>query len=242
MPTHVVHLLAGAYALDALGDGEILEFERHLETCGDCRTGLASMSDAVVLLAAPVELSPPEGLRRRVLRDVSRVRPLPPRTTDLPAARIPRRRRRTGPVAGAAAAVLIAAIGVGATVGRGSEDPAPVTASAQVMHAADRTHTTVESDRGWEATVWRSDSVGQAVIATRHLPPAPAGLVYQLWLDQPASGRVSAGIMSAGADQAVVLVGDAATANGAAITLEPTGGSTRPTSNPIATFDFGRGA
>jgi anti-sigma-K factor RskA len=239
--THVVHLLAGAYALDSLGDDEILEFENHLETCGDCRTELASMREAVVLLAAAVALSPPDGLRGRVVRDVSGVRPLPPRTTDQTAARV-RRCRRTGPVALAAAAALIAAIGVGATVGRGSDDPAPVTASAQVMHAADRAHTTVESDRGWEATVWRSDSVGQAVIVTHHLPPAPEGLVYQLWLDQPASGRVSAGTMSAGGDQTVVLVGDATTANGAAITLEPTGGSTRPSSDPIATFDFGRGA
>lgn len=240
MQTHAVHLLAGAYALDSLGATELSEFEDHLATCADCRAEVAGMREALVLLAAAVELSPPVDLRSRVARDISRVRPLPP--PAIARTVVPARRRRLRPVAFAVAAALIAVIGIGSAVGLRSDDPAPVSASAQVMQAPDRTHSTVESERGWDATVWHADSVGQAVLVTHHMPPAPDGLVYQLWLDQPASGQVSAGIMPAGADQTVVLAGDATTANGAAITLEPVGGSTRPSSDPIASFDFGRGA
>jgi anti-sigma factor RsiW len=76
--THAVHLLVGAYALDSLGEPELVEFEDHLGTCDDCRTAVAGMREAVVLLAASVELAPPAGLRARVARDIARVRPLPP--------------------------------------------------------------------------------------------------------------------------------------------------------------------
>jgi len=42
------------------------------------------------------------------------------------------------------------------------------------------------------------------------------------------------------ADQTVVLEGDAASATAAGITVEPEGGSSAPTTEPIALFDFGR--
>ena len=49
---------------------------------------------------------------------------------------------------------------------------------------------------------------------------------------------VSAGLMPV--DQPFLLRGDARTADGAGITVEPEGGSTEPTTQPIALFDFGR--
>jgi hypothetical protein len=44
--------------------------------------------------------------------------------------------------------------------------------------------------------------------------------------------------MPAGADQVVVLDGDAAGATGAGITVEPPGGSAQPTTKPIAFVSF----
>ena len=110
------------------------------------------------------------------------------------------------------------------------------------MHAPDRRHSTVESDTGWAATVWHSDSLHQAVIVTTNMPKPPPGMVYQVWFDQPSSGSVSAGLMPAGPDQSLALQGDAASANGTSVTLEPEGGSATPTSDPVAVFDFGQGA
>ena len=74
------------------------------------------------------------------------------------------------------------------------------------------------------------------------MPPPPDGMVYQLWLEQPVSGMVSAGVMPVKADQTVLLEGDAATAQAAGITIEPEGGSEHPTTKPIALFDFGQSA
>jgi anti-sigma factor RsiW len=87
MRTQAVHLLTGAYALDSLGDADRVEFEDHLPTCADCRAALAGMHEAAVLLAATVALAPPDALRGRVARDITRVRPLPPRGTGGPASR-----------------------------------------------------------------------------------------------------------------------------------------------------------
>jgi hypothetical protein len=53
---------------------------------------------------------------------------------------------------------------------------------------------------------------------------------------------VPAAVMPVKEDQTVLLEGDAATATGAGITVEPEGGSPEPTSQPIALFDFGRSA
>ncbi len=49
---------------------------------------------------------------------------------------------------------------------------------------------------------------------------------------------VPAGLMKGSGDQKQLLQGDAANANAAAISLEPSGGSKEPTNEPIALFDF----
>ena len=143
----------------------------------------------------------------------------------------------------AVAAAVLGILGAGTTTGWPSDHSrATPSAAARVLEAPDRKHSTVESDTGWTATVWHSDSVHQAVIVTTNMPSPPDGMVYQVWLDQPSSGLVSAGLMPVTPDQSLLLRGDAATANGTWVTLEPEGGSPRPTSDPIAVFDFGQGA
>jgi anti-sigma-K factor RskA len=93
---------------------------------------------------------------------------------------------------------------------------------------------------GAKATIVRSASLGKAVIIADHMPAAPDGKDFQLWLDQPNKGMVSAGVMPHGAADTVtvLLSGDAATATGAGITMEPAGGSTSPTTAPVALFSF----
>ena len=149
---------------------------------------------------------------------------------------------RRGPlrwlVAAAAAAVLV--IG-GFVVWRSTETgPAtPPTVAEQVRSAPDaKTSAGVALPGGGTATVVRSASLGKAVVITSDLPSAPAGKVYQLWLQDPSGHFTSAGLMAGSGNQAVVLQGDAARAQAAGITVEPAGGSEQPTSTPIAFFSF----
>lgn len=114
-----------------------------------------------------------------------------------------------------------------------------LTATEQVLRASDaqRYEKTIDGAR---ATIVRSASLGKAVIIADNMPAAPLGKDFQIWLDIPGKGMVSAGIMPHDAKPTVTmpLEGDAARATGAGITLEPAGGSPAPTTEPIALFAF----
>ena len=241
--TSDIHALSGAYAVDALDDIERARFEQHLAECAECRAEVASLQETSGLLAELTLTEPPAGLRDRVLADITTVRPLPPLTSQTAGAARPRRRSRL--VAVAAAAAVIGALGIGGAITQPWNDDSSQTspsAADQVLSAPDAKSTSLDFDGGATATVTHSDLVGKAVIETAKMPPPPDGMVYQLWLEQPTSGMVSAGVMPVKADQTVMLEGDAATANAAGITIEPEGGSDHPTSDPIALFDFGESA
>ncbi|GAB2866501.1 anti-sigma factor [Nocardioides pacificus] len=250
--TESIHFLAGAYVVDALDDVERADFEEHLAGCADCQSEVASLSEGAAVLADAVSIAPPPGLRDRVLADIATVRPLPPleeqhdttpgvpATTEHPGATVtplaPRRRR--GFALLAAAAAVVAAVGVGA-VWQPWDDGGPGQSPAQlVMAAPDAERVSLEFDGGARATVVHSDELAKSVIITEKMPPPPEGKVYQVWLNMPDDGMVSAAVMPIKEDQTVLLEGDAAKAVGAGITVEPEGGSTEPTTAPIALFEF----
>ncbi len=243
-----IHLLVGAYAVDALDPADRARFAEHLDHCPDCLDELAGLHEAAGRVADLSATAPPPGLRARVLTAIDLTRPLPPVAPTRPH-RAERRsdhavrpRARLVALLTVAAAVVILLLLAGlTTLGQSADTSA--TAAASIQDASDAKRSLVESDAGWSATVWHSDSRRQAMLVTENMPAPPRGTVYQLWLDQPSSGTVSAGLVPLGQPhQTVVLVGDAASANGVSITLEPVGGSEHPTADPIAVFDFGRAA
>lgn len=149
------------------------------------------------------------------------------------------RGRRTPLLLAAAAAVVV--LGAGAAVWQPwtqEETTQAPTASQRVLQAPDAQSVTLSFPGGASATLTRSQELGEAVLVTEAMPPPPAGKVYQVWLDQPGAGMVSAAVMPVREDQTILLAGDAATATGAGITVEPEGGSEEPTSEPIALFDL----
>jgi anti-sigma-K factor RskA len=236
-----IHALSGAYAVDALDDLERAAFERHLVECPECRAEVTGLREAAALLAETTATEPPSALRDRVLAGVATVRPLPPEVRAIPSARRSHRPRVRLLAAAAAAVVLV---GTGAVVWQQpwedqTSQQQPPTAQA-VLDASDARSTSLDFPGGASATVIHSDSLARAVIVTERMPAPPEGKVYQLWLDQPGEGMVSAGLMPVRSDQTVLLSGDAATATAAGITVEPAGGSAAPTTKPIALFDFGR--
>lgn len=234
-----LHALSGAYAADALDDLERVRFERHLADCEDCRAEVESLREAVALLAEDVATTPPPGLRDRVLAGIETVRPLPPAVpgttpTDTPAAR---RARHWWPLL--VAASVLAVLGVGLAAWQPWSTGAPtLTATERVLQADDAEEVTVSFDDGSSATLTRSVSEGRAVITTRDLASPPSGRVYELWLQDPEGEFSPAGLMPVGADQTLLLEGDASEAVAAGITIEPAGGSPQPTTDPIALFDL----
>ena len=252
-----IHGLSGAYAVDAVDDVERAQFEAHMAECSACREEVASLHSAAAELSAVTLTTAPASLRVAVLRDISSVRPLPPLLTPEEVASAgpvmgsaPRepssleskradRARRT-PVRqwliGVAAAALVATGGVVWNPWSSETNTVQQTAMQQVLQAKDaqRFETKVGAAT---ATVVRSPSLSKAVIVTANMPDAPAGKVYELWL-QRGERMVKAGFMPAGPSNTVLLEGDAATATGAGITIEPAGGSEIPTQPPVALIAF----
>lgn len=236
------HALSGAYAIDALDIQERMRFEGHLHDCPACQAEVASLREAAATLAGACPLAPPPPrLREAVLTGITTVRPLPPavpvddRLPRLSA--VPSRRRRFPALLAAAAAVVSVAAGTAVTQ-PWADDPRPqqLTAVEQVMTAADVSSSEVTLPSG-SLTLHHSRSEGRAVLVTDDLPAAPPGRVYEVWLQR--DGRmVPAGLMPRATDQTFLLEGDASTATGAGITVEPAGGSTVPTTKPIALFDL----
>ncbi|HEU5000673.1 MAG TPA: anti-sigma factor [Lapillicoccus sp.] len=252
-----LHSLAGAYALDAVDDVERAEFERHLVDCEQCREEVAGFRATATQLSTLMRATPPERLREQVLGDIAKVRPLPPavrqeagdrieatsreRAAAEPASRVARldttRHRRNRWLAAAAAVVVLGGGGALAVTQPWRSSQVQNDIAAQVQQAPDAQRYQQTLPDGSTVTIVRSPSVGRAVLVTQNLATPPSGQTYQMWLQAPAGNFVSAGLVPPGANE-TVLQGDAATATGAGVSVEPSGGSQQPTTTPIALFAF----
>ena len=242
-----MHKLTGAYALDAVDDIERARFEQHLAECDDCRAEVAELRETAALLTEATAVEAPASLRTSVLAGISQVRPLPP---EVPPTVTPidiRSQRSAGrrawmPFLVAAALALV--VGIGAAVMQPWGNPgnpdnvSDLSAAEQVLGAPDAEQVFVDLGESGRATVVRSKAENRAVIETEDMVAAPAGKVYELWLMTPQGKFVPAGLMPDRADQTIVLEGAAADARAVGITIEPDGGSARPTTDPIAIFDL----
>ena len=241
------HALSGAYAIDALDSDERAIFEEHLTGCEECRLEVASLQEAGALLGVDESIAPPSELRERVLSDIAVVRPLPPVVTSIASHRDARRRRAVPALVAAAAAIAV--IGAGAVVwnpfgGDGAvpsaQNPTSATASAdpvqQVIDAPDARTLAQGLDVGGSATVFWSRTLGEAAVVTRGMPDPGRGSVYQLWLRLD-DEMVPAGLQDTG-DFSALLAGNATDAEAIGITVEPAGGSSHPTTQPVAYVSF----
>lgn len=156
-------------------------------------------------------------------------------------------RRRTSAarlaVAGAAAALLACAV-LGALLLRASgqleRERGNVRAVYEVLTADDARPAYSSDDHGRGVTAVYSRELRRAVVTVQGLPPLEGRRVYQVWLvsERPTTFR-SVGVLGA-----VPAAGDAPGPFVAAgldersfaftVTVEPSGGSVRPTSDPVA--------
>jgi anti-sigma-K factor RskA len=230
------HIETIDYAMDALDEVSRRRADQHLARCAQCRAEVAEWREATAGLGASVApAGPPPALRDAVLSGAARV----PQDDITPAsdtaAMSPAPSRRTGRwlLAAAAAVVLV---GGGATVATHpwSNSPATVSAVERVERAPDAQRATAPARNGSLVMV-TSAKQGKAVATLRDVPTPAGGKVYQAWLITP-SGMVSAGLLQPG--KPTVLRGSITGAKGAAVTIEPTGGSKQPTSKPIASVSM----
>jgi anti-sigma-K factor RskA len=110
----------------------------------------------------------------------------------------------------------------------------------QVVRADDTYEANVPVAAGGTATVLVSESKDSLVVKMNDVPAPPAGKVYQMWLiPKDGSAPVSQGLMDEEALSKPALVKGIASASALGITVEPTGGSPKPTTPVVAAATLG---
>ncbi|GAA3611257.1 anti-sigma factor [Kineosporia mesophila] len=228
---HDLHTLSAAYALDALDDLERRAFERHLHDCESCSLEVREFSEATASLAARVAEPAPARLHSAVMSEIGRTRQLSS-SSGRPARRFGQGRL----LAGAAAVLLVIAgvAGLGGTAWRehrlAQEARTTAAGITRVLTDPDRIETTREVSGGGRATMVMAD--GGAVLSTRGVPDAPSGHEYQMWVMRDGTVQ-SGGILSVQDGDGSAFMTGLSTDVRLAVSVEPAGGSERPTTTPV---------
>ena len=208
-----------AHLLGALEPEETARLEGHLAECEECREWLAWLRPSAEVLPESVrQLEPPPQLQTRLMGEVresaEQPRVVPARGGGL-------RRRLTRPAAVALGAVALIAAGVaGYQLGTGGGGTATTTL------------TSPQAKSGALAKLERSGDSGTLQVS--NLAQLPRSQVYQAWVQR--NGRMEPSSLFAARSNGV---GTAAIPHGldgaqaVVVTVEPHGGSRRPTSSPL---------
>jgi anti-sigma-K factor RskA len=240
--SHELHLLTGAYAVDALTGAELDDFEKHLQRCPSCADEVRGLRETAARLGLATAVAPPPWMRDQVLDATSRVRQLPPSGLRLIAADGPRRRiRRLGrripgaiAIAAMAAAIVVLIVLQLGTRQQLQQSQAANRAVASVLAAPDARIELGNPTVGGRVTAVFSRSDQAAVVTASGMPTPGGARVYQLWVMSPAGAR-SVGLMpgSGSGATAPILAADVQPGDQLAITIEPAGGTRQPTAPPI---------
>ncbi|MGO4534501.1 anti-sigma factor [Leifsonia sp. 2MCAF36] len=166
--------------------------------------------------------------------------PAPPATTTGGAERTAQRRwfQRPALLLGAAAAAIVLFVGgafVGSALsGTNSYTSQQASALAQINAASDVQHATASIAGGGTATLVWSGALGRSALVANDLPQLPADKTYELWYMRDGQA-IPAGTMEPAGSGSTwrVLTGDMAAGDTVGVTVEPRGGSTKPTTPPI---------
>lgn len=239
--------LTGSYALNGLDPDEKQAFEEHLATSPETRNEVTELTDTAVLLGLAVEpVTPSPSLKASIMSQLDShpqiaaeptAEAQPTFTTS--AQRRAERRWFTRPVvalAGVAAAIaLIAGGGVLVTnLGNTGFQQTQADQLAAINGADDAQRASVDAGDGATATLVWSNSLLSSAVIMDGMSPAPAGKVYQLWYINDDGAR-SAGTITVPSDGRAwrVLDGEMSAGDLVGVTVEPAGGSEKPTSDPI---------
>ncbi|WP_394613329.1 anti-sigma factor domain-containing protein [Lentzea sp. JNUCC 0626] len=231
-----LHTLTGAYAVNALSDDERTAFEAHLAGCEPCSLEVAELAATAARLGAAVESPPPPQLRARVLAAAAETRQVSPHVTKISD------RRRLRWAGGLLAAACLAAVVVvtvqnveTADERRLAQLSSEYSRFSDLLSTPDAKLISGTAPNGATGTAVISVSRDEALFLAKNLPKPADGKTYQLWL-LGSGGERSAGLVAPGSGPTVVtgLTG----ADQVALTVEPVGGSEKPTTSPVMSMNI----
>ncbi len=247
-PGRDIHTLSGAYAVDALGEVERKRFERHQASCAACQREVRGLQEAASRFAVAVSARPPARMRARVLEAVASDKPTTADGDSRPgrAQRAGARLRRAWkpdwaprvamPVAAACLALAVVFVVLFAIAqdrldsSRSQED-----AIADVLSTPGAQTISRKTSIGGVVTVDVASASRELVVTTDGMPMLPASEAYQVWVRGPTGRAASDGLLTSIADHrtAPVLAAGLVRGDMMTVTVEPAGGTSRPTTRPI---------
>lgn len=251
-----LHLLTGAYSLNALDDDERRRFERSLPFGDPTAEEARELSETAALLAAGTTPVPPTpALKDRLMAQIAvtpqeEVAPSAP-PPNVTVGRFGEDRRRALPavtrwLAAAAAVLLIAAAGAGFWGLRAQQqrdDALRQLAAAQasrsgvidrILSAPDAKIQEVPAPGGATMLIAHSKEAQLAGVVTIGMAAPPSGKAYELWLIDAGGAAKAAGLVPAGEGSTWnELPGGTGGAAFLGVTVEPAAGSPKPTTQPI---------
>jgi len=249
---HPIDLLA-VHALDAIGSSEERErIDRHVAQCPRCRQELDAMRGIASALGNTVD-PPPErlwtGISSRLGDGRGRDAELHGVVPVLPEMRVAhhgptdsRRHPRTSRAV--VAALAVAAVMIGALtfslvqsnnrvtdLQSALRDPGRAAVSA-ALAAPGRKVVELRSAEGARLAEFVLLPSGAGFLVDSHMAPAPPGRSYELWA--VVGGRpIPVGLMGPVPSQVAFVMASVPRPSALAVTVEPPGGSIRPTTTPV---------
>ncbi len=229
--------LKDAYVLGALAEQERREFEEYLAAHPERQAEVDELEAVAGLLAlAPPEHEPPPGLRQRIMGAVEA-------EASRPRAERPSRLARVWELLGArnlalgAAAVLVVGLFSWGTLlraeiqdlqGRVQSLQSQVQGGPQMIELEG-----TGAEQGAQAKLVTLEG-DRAVLVVEDMPPLPEGKTYQIWVIDNDGAPEPSGLFEPGGDAlAAVVEHPVEITDTVAVTVEPEGGSPKPTSDPM---------
>lgn len=239
-----VHMMTGAYVVDALPADEQRFFARHLAVCRACDVEVDEFLSTAAVLGSASAQAPPPAMREQVLHAIDVTRQAPP----VPPSVRPSQRSGRGivesllaSVAAVLAVALLVLSGVAVHLNERLVELETAQASTMiddralaVLAAPDAKTRTLDGAAGTSARLMYSPGLDTGVFVADGMDALPAESTYELWLfhDGTPIPATTFDTDQEGRGLAVVegpLVG----AEFAAVTVEPHGGSPAPTGTVI---------
>ena len=225
-----------AYALEALGKDEASALKVHLQTCQVCQAELARYQQICdgLLTALPPRLPPPDIRKNLVAR--------------LNEKKVPVRRQPIWSFRQfAASLVVLSLLGVNLLAFKQIHDLRQqhnqLAAELEKQHTilgmlAASTEIHPVSGNGFSGNLLLDREKNLAYLLTWNLPPPPEGQIYQIWLIDPQGAEVDAGSFRPESDRPFTSAALSTSRTfveyvGIEVTVEPEGGSERPTGEQV---------
>jgi anti-sigma-K factor RskA len=232
--------LKDAYVLGALPEEERLEFERYLAAHPDLQAEMEELSTVAGLLAFSVrEQEPSPDLRRRIM-DTVEAEAVQPRTSQR-RSWLSRLWEAVGPRDLALAAAAVLAIGLFSWSMLLQGEVRDLQGRVQSLQSQPQDQSQgpqmialggTGTEQGVRAELITLEG-DRAVLVAENMPPAPEGKTYQIWVIKDDTPRPSGLFEPRGDTIAVVVENPVEGADAVAVTVEPEGGSRKPTTDPM---------